>query len=52
MLQTQALLTLAGVEDVSADPHAAFDDVFGAPQVQSREERRAQIDALIAAAGG
>ncbi|MGP3914299.1 hypothetical protein [Nonomuraea sp. 10N515B] len=51
LLQTQALLAVAGAEDVSADPHAAFADAYGTAPKQDREERRQMIEALIAAAG-
>ncbi|GAA3251688.1 MULTISPECIES: hypothetical protein [Nonomuraea] len=54
LVQTQALLALAGVDDVAADPHEAFDEACksGSPHRQDPEERRRMIAELVAAAGG
>lgn len=46
------MLAVAGVEDMNADPHHAFDQAYGPPKPAPRmdpEERRAMIAAL---AGG
>lgn len=53
LLQTQALLALAGAQDdVEPDPHVVFDDIYGPPAPppkQDPEERKRLIAALASA---